>query len=410
MTRIAYLVSDYHASSHTFVRREVAALRERGLEVALFSVKAGPADREDHVESLLGRALLDYPTALLWALFSRPRELLSAWTLSLRHHAPGLKAFIWSQFHFIEALVLARLLSRTRATRLHCHFANSGATVGMIAARLLRLPWSLTLHGISETDYPAGLLLPEKIRQADLVVCASFFMRAQAMRVVEPRHWGKMQIVRCGVDFRALPPVAQEPPGGCMKIVFVGRISAEKGHFGLLVALSGLAEEGEDFHLTAVGDGPAMQQTRARVSELGLDARVSFTGALNEADAMAQIAVADVFVLPSLMEGLPVVLVEAMSQGKAVVASRVAGIPELVEEGVNGLLFTPSDWSELQSRLRQALRDPPLRARLGRAGRNTVAARFRIEDAAERLEQLFVSAAEITRSSDRPQTVGTYSQ
>lgn len=397
MTRIAYLVSDYHASSHTFVRREVAALRERGLEVALFSVRGTPADREDHVESLLGRTPLDYPAALLWALFSRPRELLSAWALSLRHHAPGLKAIVWSQFHFIEALVLARLLTRARATRLHCHFANSGATVGMIAARLLRLPWSLTLHGISETDYPAGFLLPEKIRQADLVVCASFFMRAQAMRVVEPRHWEKMHIVRCGVDFRALPQVAQEPPGSCVKIVFVGRISPEKGHFGLLAALSGLAEEGEDFHLTAVGDGPAMQQTRARVSELGLDARVSFTGALNEADALAKIADADVFVLPSLMEGLPVVLIEAMSLGKAVVASRVAGIPELVDDGVNGLLFAPSEWSELRTRLREVLRDPPLRTRLGRAGLNNVAAHFRIEDAAETLERLFAGPVPIMR-------------
>lgn len=398
MTMIAYLVSDYHAASHTFVRREVIALRQRQFEVAVFSVRGQLARESDPVEPLLGRAPLDYPSALLWALLNRPIALLSAWFLSLRHRAPGIKALVWSQFHFIEALVLARLLSISGATRLHCHFANSGTSVGMIAARLLHLPWSLTLHGISETDYPAGLLLSEKLRDADLVICASFFMRAQAMRVVDPRHWEKMHVVRCGVDFGALPAATERATRSCLSIVVVGRISAEKGHCGLLDSLSALSEEGENFHLTVVGDGPAMVQTRDRVSELGLAERVTFTGALSEDEALQQVADADLFVLPSLMEGLPVVLIEAMALGKPVVASRIAGIPELVNDGVNGLLFTPSDWSELQACLRRVLRDPTLRTRLGRAGRDTVTARFRIEDAAKRLERHFSRPSGVMRT------------
>jgi glycosyltransferase involved in cell wall biosynthesis len=377
------------------------------MEVAQFSVKRSAPERGERVESLLGRPLVDYPTALLWGLFNRPLAMLSAWALSVRHRAPGLKALIWSQFHFVEAVVLARQLGRAGSTRLHCHFANSGAGVGMIAAHLLGMPWSLTLHGISETDYPAGLLLPEKIERADFVICASYFMRAQAMRVVDPKHWSKLHIVRCGVDPEALPPASTQRAEAVPRIVSVGRISPEKGYFGLLEALAPLAQQGQAFNLTVVGDGPAMRATQARVAELGLGDRVTFTGALSEEGALAQIAAADVLVLPSLMEGLPVVLMEAMALGKAVIASRVAGIPELVEDGVSGLLFTPSDWKELQARLKLALGDGALRQSLGRAGHEAVEGQFLISHAAERLERLFGGSVAIKSPLGRRRTGDT---
>jgi glycosyltransferase involved in cell wall biosynthesis len=389
MTTVAYLVSDYHAPSHTFVRREVAALGARGMNVSLFSVQSSATDRGKHVESLLGRPLLDYPTSLLWALFSRPVATLSAWFLSVRHRAPGLKALIWSQFHFVEAVVLARLLGKHHIARLHCHFANSGAGVGMIAAHLLDIPWSLTLHGISETDYPAGLLLPEKIERAEFVACASYFMRAQAMRVVDRKHWSKLHIVRCGVDPKALPPKMIGGANAVLRMVSVGRISPEKGYFGLLEALAYLADKGEAFSLTVVGDGPALGALRAQVEELDLADRITFTGALDEPGALSQIATADVFVFPSLMEGLPVVLMEAMALGKAVIASRVAGIPELVEDGVSGLLFTPSDWKELSDRLELVLSDSVKREGLGQAAEKAVEEHFYVSHSAEQLQKLF---------------------
>lgn len=407
MKRLAYLVSDYFAPSHTFVRREVDALRARGMDVALFSVKRSPPEWSERVASLLGRPPIDYPTALLWGLFSRPFAMLSGWALSTRHRAPGLKAFIWSQFHFVEAVVLARQLGKAGCTRLHCHFANSGAGVWMIAAHMLGMPWSLTLHGISETDYPAGLLLPEKIERADFVVCASYFMRAQAMRAVDPKHWLKLHVVRCGVDPGVLPPAATQRAEAALRIVSVGRISPEKGYFGLLEALASLAQQGQAFNLTVVGDGPAMMATRARVADLCLNDRVTFTGALGEEDALAEIAAAEMLVLPSLMEGLPVVLIEAMALGKAVIASRVAGIPELVEDGVSGLLFTPSDWHDLQARLTLALRDSALRESLSQAARQAVEGQFLISQAAERLEQLFAGSAAIKPQRDRLRTGDT---
>jgi glycosyltransferase involved in cell wall biosynthesis len=388
MSRIAYLVSDYDAPSHTFVRREVAALRTSGIDILPFSVRRGVAD-SGAVPALLGRSPFAYIAALGWALASRPLLFASGWWLALRHRAPGWKALLWAQFHFVEALLLARLLRAAGATRLHNHFANSGATVGMIAAHVAQLPWSLTLHGISETDYPAGLLLADKLERASFVACASYFMRAQAMRRVAPVHWSKMTVVRCGVDVAALPPPAAHSASGTARLVFVGRLSPEKGLFGLLDALAALAASGAAFELVVVGDGPLLASSRKRVSELGLGECIRFAGGLPEAATLAEIARADVLVLPSLMEGLPVVLIEALALGRPVIASRVAGIPELIDEGRSGYMFAPSDWRELAAAVQRLLAARGDWAAMGEAGRQRVADEFLADHAAARLTRLF---------------------
>ena len=392
LTRVAYLVSQYPASSHTFIRREVEALRTLGVEVLTFSIRR-PApievgsvlDREAQAET---EYVLPLSTGQLLAAHSvaavrQPAAYLRTLALAIRHRAPGARALLWALFHFGEAVVLAAALRRRGVGRLHSHFANAGATVGLLAARLLGLPWSLTLHGISETDYPAGLLLPQKLHQARFVACASWFMRAQAMRAVGPEHWGKFIIARCGLPAelpRSAMPV-DEFRTGRPRLICVGRLSPEKGQFGLLDCFARLIAEGLDAELRLVGDGPDRARLEARRDALGLGGRLSFVGRLDEAGTLAEIAAADVLVLPSFMEGLPVVLMEAMRLGVAVVASRVAGVPELVADEANGLLFTAGRWDELGDRLTRLLADGALRGRLAEAGKRTVADEFTLPGA-----------------------------
>lgn len=388
MSRIAYLVSDYYAPSHTFVRREVIALRALGVDIVAFSVQRGE-DRAGAAKHILGRSPFAYIAALVWAFCTSPRRFLSSWWLALRHRPPGLKALIWSQFHFVEAILLAQLLHREGATHLHNHFANSGATVGLIAAAFAQLPWSLTLHGISETDYPAGLLLATKVERAAFVACASYFMRAQAMRMVSVSHWRKMIVVRCGIDLATLPPAAPHRESGPARIICVGRLSVEKGYFGLIEALAAIGPSNDGAELVIVGDGPMAAAVRGRARELGLLDRIRFAGAHAENETLAEIARADILVLPSLMEGLPVVLVEAMALGRPVLASRVAGIPELVVEGRTGYMFTPSDWDDLKQRLAMLLGERARWPRMGSAGRKQVERAFRSDQAAKRMVRLF---------------------
>ena len=193
--RIAYLASQYPATSHTFISREVAALRKLGLQLDAFSIRPpAPAELQDDAIVLEARntfTVLDQPAAKilgaqLSTLVTNPAGFFRTLGLALSHRPPGMRGLGLSLAHFAEALVLARELKRRRITRLHNHFANSAATVGYLATRLLKMPWSFTMHGISETDYPAGLLLGRKIEAATSVACVSYFGRAQAMRVVRP--------------------------------------------------------------------------------------------------------------------------------------------------------------------------------------------------------------------------------
>lgn len=387
---VAYLVSDYGAASHTFVRREVGALRALGHRIETFSVQR--ADDQIGTESLLGRPITDYPEAFLWATFKRPGSLVSTWMLALRHRVGGMRSLLWAHFHFLEAILLAHLLNRKNSHHLHVHFANSGATVGMLAANILGIPWSLTLHGISETDPPAGALLAAKIESASFVACASYFMRAQAMRIVAPKLWTKMHIVRCGLDFSSLPqPKEISRKGASPRLVCVGRLSPEKGYHGLLRALDQLAGEGVDFELTIVGDGPSAAAVKTEVHDRGLTGRVRLAGSLSECATLNEIADADLLVLPSLMEGLPVVLMEAFALCRPVVASGVAGIPELVEDGENGWLFPPSDWDRLTDQLRRAIRHREKWRAMGLKGNSMVKADFAIESSASRMASLFNS-------------------
>ncbi|MEP6784457.1 MAG: glycosyltransferase [Sphingomonadales bacterium] len=402
--RIAYLVSQYPATSHTFIRREVEALRRQGITIETFSVRhPAPSERvaasdvaaHDTTFYILPASPLDLIGAHITALFSRPGAYLSTLLAATRHRPPGAREFLWSLFHFAEAIVLASALRRRNITHLHNHFANAGATVGHLAARYLGLPWSLTLHGISETDYPAGLMLADKVRAAQFVACVSWFGRAQAMRLVAPDQWNKFMIVRCALDLKVLPHIERSERHDLPHIVCVGRLSSEKGHAGLLSALVTARSSGLDVRLTFVGDGPERAGLEALAAELLPPKTVTFAGRLDEMATLSAIGDADLLVLPSFMEGLPVVLMEAMALGTPVISSRVAGVPELITDGVEGRLFTPANWDDLANALLTAFAHPEDTSGMAVAARAKVAREFDIDMAIAPLIARFGSRAEV---------------
>ena len=282
------------------------------------------------------------------------------------------------------------------------YLISAGATVGLLAARQAGIGWSLTLHGISEFDYPAGNLLPAKLEQADFVACVSYFGMAQAMRLTAPALWQKLRLVRCAIDPFALPakPAGAAAPA-TLRLVCVGRLSPEKGHAGLLDALATLTPAHPGLHLTIVGGGPEGAALKARVAALGVADAVTFAGRLHEAATLETIAGADGLVLASFMEGLPIVLMEAMALGVPVIASRVAGIPELVTDGETGLLFDPANWPALAACIARLADEPALGPRLAAAAKGKVAAEFAYPAAAETLAALFAGIAPVGSAKDQ---------
>jgi colanic acid/amylovoran biosynthesis glycosyltransferase len=393
---IACVVSRYPAVSHAFIVREVRALRARGMDVHTFTIRrpskrellsAGDRDEHERTFAVLPPRLPAVVGAHLRALALHPLRYLGTLAGALRLSPPGARQRLWRLFYFAEAIVVWRECERRGVRRLHAHFANVGSDVALLAARFGGDGWSFgfTMHGCSELFDETPHRLPEKIRRARLVVCNSDFTRAQLLKLVERDQWDKLQVVRCGIDARAFRPARRGVGRGPLHVLCVGRLVAGKGQALLIEALAQLPE----LDVTFVGEGPERAQLERLAHALGVRERVRFAGAIGQDALPGLYERADLFCLPTLAEGLGVVLLEAMAAGLPVVSTRVMGVPEVVDDGVTGLLVAPGRADTLAAALARLAGDPDLRARMGDAGRARVAREFDLSAAAERLEELF---------------------
>jgi glycosyltransferase involved in cell wall biosynthesis len=323
----------------------------------------------------------------------RPRRYLQTLALAQRLSAPGARSRLWHLFYFVESIVIWRQLRRRGITHVHVHFANVAADVGMLAAHFgqrERCSWSFTMHGPTEFDDVVGYALAEKVRGAGLVVCIGDYCRSQLMKLVEPSYWDKLRIVHCGLDPASFPRVERGGHAdGELEILCVGRLVPEKGQAVLLEAMAELGARGILARATIVGHGPDRARLEARARELGVAERVRFVGAVGQDRMPAHYAAADVFCLPSFAEGVPVVLMEAAASGMAIVTTRVAGIPELVHDGVSGAVVEPGRADAIADAIARLAVDPELRRRWGAAARDHVTAAYDIADSARQLHELF---------------------
>src|SRR5215218_7505499 len=404
MPPIAYLTDHYPAVSHTFIQREALALRRRGVDVRTFSIHRVGTEHllsgDDRAAFATTESLLPVGAAALIAahaaaLARHPRAYLAALRDALRLPAESPRGRLWQLFYFAEAVLLWRACRRAGIRHVHAHFTTPAADVTHQFARFARrawrgkATWSFSAHGV-DIDVADQSMLAEKVRDADLVVCVSDFGRSRLMALVDEQHWGKLHVVRCGVDLRAFPP-APRSSGATFSILCVGRLVAIKAHGVLLEAVAALVAAGVDAHLTLVGDGPRREALEALVRDRRLADRVRFAGRVGQDEIGAFYRAADIFCLPSFAEGVPVVLMEAMASGLPVVSTRVNGIPELVEDGVSGLLVAPGRSDLLAEALRTLADDAAYRAELGDAGRARVAASFEVDACAEQLAGRFAA-------------------
>lgn len=398
--RLAYLTSLYPAVSHTFIQREIAGLRDLGFTVETCAVRrpedshvTGPAERAALADTFYILAAARHPATLpraVLAALGRPKHLVRMLALAWRTAAPGLRGGLKQMAYAAEGLILSRHLRARGIDHLHNHFAGPGANVAMLASVLSGIPFSYTLHGPSDLYEPEKWQLREKTARAAFVACISHFARAQAMHFSNPGDWAKLRIVHCGVvpDLYDRPEPAPRPG---IRLIFVGRLAAVKGLRVLLDAFAQARRTRADLHLTLVGDGADRAMLERLAAPLG-DA-VHFAGYLSQDAVAAALSEADAFVLPSFAEGLPVVLMEALAARRPVIATQVAGVSELVEDGVTGFIVPPGDAGALADRIGRLANDPDLRARMGQAGRVKVRAEFDARQEAGRIGALFAGQA-----------------
>jgi glycosyltransferase involved in cell wall biosynthesis len=406
--KIAYVVGRYPAVSHTFIQREVRALRRRGVDVAPISIHRAPpeevlsaADREefDRTYAVLPARAGDHLAAQMRALVRSPRRYLGTLGHALGL-SKGLRGRLWGAFYFAEAVVVWDRCRRAGISHLHVHFANQASDAAGLACRLggRGWSWSMTVHGAAEFFDVTRFRLADKVRSARFVACISDYCRTQVMGLVEAEHWDKLHLVHCGVEVDAYDPALRLASGdGPVSVLTVGRMIGSKGTGLLLAAIAELVARGHDVEATLVGDGPELAALQRQSRELGLQGRVRFPGYVGQDDVRQLFADADVFCLPSFSEGLPVVLMEAMAMQVAVVTTRITGVPELVDDGESGLLVTPGREDELLAALERVVSDADLRARMGAAGRAKVLREFDVDDSAAALAAAFAGEPAVAR-------------
>jgi len=346
---IAYLCSEYPAISHTFIYREIQSLRKEGLTVHTASIRkpAGldimtPDEQKEAHDTLmvLDQSIPAILTAHLRCLAENPAGYLKMAASALRLFHTGPKNPIKAIAYFTEAGILLQWTRKNGITHIHEHFGNPTAIVAMLMKRYGGITYSISVHGPDIFYTVDSAMLQEKIREASFVRCISHYCRSQVMRLC------------------------------------VGRLVPAKGQHILLEACAILKKQGTAFRLAFVGDGPDRASLEKHARSHGIETQVTFTGALGQDKVREQYDQADIFVLASFAEGVPVVLMEAMAKEIPVISTRITGIPELIDHQHDGLLAVPGDPEDLARQLAALISDPDLRTRLGKAGRQKVIERY----------------------------------
>ncbi len=398
--RLAYFTNTYPRATDTFIRREVLGLRARGLEVSTYSVRKTGADHDvdeevisekKNTKFILPVNILDLVKAKWFCFRKSPLTYFCTYWLALRSSRPGLKGQLLQQIYFLEALVLAKMLVDDKIEHVHNHLGDNSGTVTMLAAKLAGIPYSISIHGPHIFFDGLHWALDKKTQHSSFISCIGHFCTSQMMLYADKQYWDKFKIIRCGVNLQQFE--FRAPQSKASKLVYVGRLSAEKGLPILFDSLAQLKEKGYQLELDVLGDGEDKSYLQELCQQSGIKDMVNFKGFVDQTTIQSTLKSSDIFVLPSFAEGIPVALMEAMAIGLPVIATYVGGVTELVIDDVTGKVVYPSDSQGLADAIANYVDDPELGNRVATAARKKVEEEFNIEDQIDKLADLFNSRA-----------------
>lgn len=398
---VVVVLKGYPRVSETFIAHELAALERRGLPLHIISLRR-PYDRLTHPVHATIRAPITY---LPEYLYEAPGRVLAGHVRALSRAPRGyLRALrLWLRDvlrdptpnrgrRFGQAGVLAAELP-AGAAHLYAHFLHTPASVARYAAAMSGLDYSLAGHAKDVWTTPDWELRAKLTEARFAVTCtAAGHARLDALAP------GRVELVYHGLDrqlFAAPPTFGSRrdgtDPGDPLRLLAVGRFQPKKGYATLFEAVARVRAE---IRLTVVGYGPLEAALRARVEALGLATRVTWAGPLDQLAVRAQYRASDLLLLASEVapdgdrDGLPNVVVEALSQGLPVVATRAGAIPELVRDGLHGRLVPPGDAGAFAAAIESLARDPDRRHHMGAAGIKRVAEGWDLDAGADRIHRL----------------------
>jgi glycosyltransferase involved in cell wall biosynthesis len=395
---VLYLVRSFPRLSQTFILNELVHLQELGARLGVLSIVHADEERT-HAQL----DALQAPVTYLEDLPARPLDRLRAHAAVLARHplrygrtslANRRRTYRTEGYHSLgsgEAFDLAVRTAyrvglhrpeRAARTRLHAHFAHDPALLALLVHDLTGTSYSFTGHARDLIQIPDEALA-ERVAGAEAVVtCCT--MNVELLRSVHPAGAARIHLVHNGVDISAFRPV-QRPERDRLRVCSIGRLVDKKGFETLIDAVALARQAGTELALDLYGEGPLRAELQARIDGHGLGDSVVLCGERTQQQIHELLPTYDLFALTPCVtddgdrDGLPTVLVEAMACALPVVTTDVAGIPDLVEDGRNGLLGPERDPQWTAQALQQLAADPALRARLGAAARRTVEERFDLD-------------------------------
>ena len=402
--KIAFVLKGYPRLSETFIAQEILALEQAGLDIEIVSLRK-PTDTSVHPVNREIKAPVRYLPEYLheergrvWGAWLKARKLPGyrvarrAFLRDLRRDLTRNRVRRWGQ-----ALVLAAELP-PGTSRLHSHFIHTPASVTRYTSLMLGLSWTCSAHAKDIWTSP-DWELREKLGSADwAVTCTRFGWKHMCGLAPDA---GRVHLVYHGLDlsrFGSAETTRSGADGGGngppVMLLTVGRAVEKKGLDTLLNALARLPS-GLNWHWHHVGGGELSDVLKAQARELGLTERITWHGSQPQETVLGLYRSADAFVLPCRVaqdgdrDGLPNVFMEAMSQGLPCLSTPVSGVPEIIDDGENGLMVPPDDPAALAAALERLITMPEFRAELGRKGEAKVRGQFDHTVCIERLLELF---------------------
>ena len=380
--KIAYLVSQYPATNHTFILREIVGLRVLGMHVEVVAIRADDRQLEqmtavERVEHLGTRTVFPFGTrfasAHVGTLVRNPLGYARGLRLALGLASWNVRSAAAYVVYFCEAVVAGSYIKAAGIGHAHTHFSS---TVTLLMAKIFGFSMSMTVHGPDEFSDVVGFHMRTKVAACRFVVAISDYARSQIMRACPPDLWDRIEVCRLGVDPGQFVPGTARENADPFRLICVGRLAPVKAQRVLIQAVARAIDSGLRVRLCVVGPGPDRQLLEALVGSLGLNGAVEFAGAKNQEELRFLYLASDAFVLASFAEGVPVVLMEAMAMEIPCIATWVNGVPELIQHEVSGLLVAPAREADLAAAIVRLGRDAGLRRALGRAGRLRVEADY----------------------------------
>jgi colanic acid/amylovoran biosynthesis glycosyltransferase len=394
--RIAYVVNQYPAVSHSFIRREILALEDRGVNVDRYSIRAAQSNLVDPGDiaeagktiSVLRAGALRLSGGVVSIALRNPLAFLLTLLFAMRSAGFSPERLFRHCAYLAEACFLRRNMAKNCVDHVHAHFGTNPATVVRMLRRLGGPPFSVTMHGPDEFNDAHFHDLTGKTHEAAATIAISDYGRGQLMMWSSVADWNRLHVVRCGLD-AALLAHPSTPIPDAPNFCTVARLSEQKGIPLLVDASAILKAEGLEFSLTIVGEGPLRPLLEGQIEALGLAGTVILKGALSSDGVREELLKSRAMVLPSFAEGLPVVIMEALALERPVITSRITGIPELVDDEC-GWLIPAGRADELAAAMRRALSCSTEQLQMmGKVGRARVIEHHDISKSAAQLVAIF---------------------